>query len=244
MSKPEKALLTCPRCGRQQMESRAAFSAACRSCGLYWRVQEMLKPAPKSAPPPPEQRHIACFDCGAELDVPASAQSTMCKKCSAYIDLHDYSINNAVSKNFKTKGAFVIQPTGYVFNSETIATEAVIKGRFIGKLTAEKSLTLYSTAQIKGSFTAGRLVVPAANQVKWAGEVKVDSAEIAGELLADVSARSVRVKSTGRLVGVLKASSLVAEAGASIEVEARIGAPELLTLTPHKALGPGKEPAK
>ena len=33
----------------------------------------------------------------------------MCKRCSTHIDLRDYQITNAVSKNFKTKGQFVIE---------------------------------------------------------------------------------------------------------------------------------------
>lgn len=231
MSKVDKALLTCPRCGHQQLESRAAFSAACRKCGQYWRVQELLKPPPKAAPPAPEQRRIACFDCAAELDVPATAQSTMCKKCSAYIDLHDYSITNAVSKNFKTKGTFVIQPAGYVFNCEAVVSEAVIKGRFIGKLVVERSLTLYSTAQIKGSFTAAQLVVPAANQFRWPGEIKVGSAEIQGELVADLAASAaIQVRAGGRLVGRIQSRSLVAEHGAVLAVTARIGGAPLPAL--------------
>ena len=219
-------MLTCPKCGHQQMESRAAFSAACRKCGQYWRVQELLKPASKATAPPPEQRRIACFECAAEFEVPASAQSTMCKKCSCYIDLHNYSITSAVSKNFKTKGTFVIEPSGYVFNSEAVATEAIIKGRFIGKLTVEQSLTIHSTAQIKGTISAAHLVVPAANQFHWNGELKVGSAEIAGELVATVEARSVQVNSQGRLFGAVRAKRLVAERGAILNIEARIGEPK------------------
>lgn len=206
------------------MESRAAFSAVCRGCGEYLRVQELLKPAAKVAAHVPEQKRISCFDCAAEFDVPASAQSTMCKKCSSYIDLHDYAISSAVSKNFKTKGVFVIQAAGYVFNSETIAREAVIKGRFVGKLVVEGSLTLYSTANIKGDFTASQLIVPAANQFRWDGEIKVGSLEVEGELAATVAARdSVHVGSSGRLFGAVSATSLVAETGAVLEVNARIG---------------------
>ena len=207
------------------MESLAAFSAVCRNCGLYWRVQEMLKPAAKVAAPLPEQRRIACFDCGAEFDVPAGAQSTMCKKCSSYIDLHDYSITQAVSKNFKTKGSFVIQPAGYVFNSEAIVANAVIKGRFIGKLIVEHSLTLHSGADIKGSMTAARLIIPASQQFRWTGEIHVGAAEIAGELNAMLIVKhQLCIRSSGRFVGKLHAGSVLAEPGAQVAVEARIGA--------------------
>jgi cytoskeletal protein CcmA (bactofilin family) len=125
-----------------------------------------------------------------------------------------------------------------------VAAEAVIKGRFIGKLVVEKSLTIYSTAQIKGSFTAACLVVPLANQFRWAGEIQVGAAEIEGELVADLSAQSVRVKSSGRLFGTVKARSLVAEAGATLVVEARIGAQDLWSTPARKALERGETPGK
>jgi cytoskeletal protein CcmA (bactofilin family) len=205
--------------------SPSAFSATCKGCGQYLRIQELLKPAAKAPPATRERKHIVCFDCAAEFDVPVGAQSTMCKKCSSYIDLADYSISNAVSKNFKTKGSFQILPTGYVFNSETLVREAVIKGRFIGKLVVEGSLTLHSTAQIKGSFTAARLVVPAANQFRWDAELKVGSVEVEGELVANLNVRSVCVKAQGRLLGTIKAQSLLAEAGAVVMIYAQIGAP-------------------
>jgi len=70
---------------------------------------------------------------------------------------------------------------------------------------------------------AARLVVPAANLFRWKGEIKVGSADIEGELIADLCVeRLIRVGSTGRLSGTVKATSLVAEQGAVIEVEARI----------------------
>ncbi|MFO1498424.1 MAG: polymer-forming cytoskeletal protein [Verrucomicrobiota bacterium] len=149
----------------------------------------------------------------------------MCKKCSSYIDLHDYLISNAVSKNFKTKGSFVIEPTGYVFNSETLAREAVIKGRFIGKLAIERSLTIYETAQIKGSFTAAQLIIPASNRFQWKGEIKVGSAAIEGELTADLNAYEIIVRSTGRFTGSAKATIFSAEQGAVVVAAASVTPP-------------------
>ena len=113
----------------------------------------------------------------------------MCKRCSQYVDLHDYRITSALAKNFKTKGAFTVEPKGYVFNTETIVGDAVIKGKFHGKLTAERSLTIYSTADIKGSLTAAHLIIPAENHFRWADPIKVGSAEIAGELAANLHAQ-------------------------------------------------------
>src|SRR5215212_4082318 len=148
----DKAQVVCPHCGHQQMEPRLAISTNCRQCGRHLLVQELLHPKRKEAAKTVEQKRVACFDCGTELDVPLAAKSAMCKRCSSYIDLQDYTINNAVSKNFKTRGRFVIEGKGYVFNTEVVAQEIVIKGRLLGKLAAERSLTVYSTGEIKGTF--------------------------------------------------------------------------------------------
>jgi len=229
-SKQDKLEVACPHCGHSQKEPRTAISTNCRKCGGHFLLEEVLKPArraPKSAPvrkPAPERRKVSCFECGEDLEVALTAQSTMCKRCSQYIDLKDYHIANAVSKNFKTKGSFALEPTGYVFNTEAVVGDAVIKGRFLGKLIAEGSLTLYTTAEIKGSFKAGRLIIPAANHFRWKEAIKVGTAEIAGELAANVRAEgTIVVKGTGRLFGDVEAGGLVVEDGAVLVGRVRIG---------------------
>jgi cytoskeletal protein CcmA (bactofilin family)/DNA-directed RNA polymerase subunit RPC12/RpoP len=220
----DQVLLACPHCGHQQPESREAFSTICKNCGQHLRVQEILKPAPRRAETGPKKKLVTCFECGAELDVPAAAESTMCKRCSAYVDLHDYSITTALAKNFKTKGTFVIELKGWVFNTESIVGDAVIKGKFHGKLAAERSLTIYSTAEIKGSMTAGHLLIPAKNHFRWPNQIKVGSAEIAGELAADVRAEgTVIVRADARLFGNVDARNVVVEDGAVIVGKMQIG---------------------
>src|SRR6516165_2916337 len=138
-SPQDKVLVPCPRCGHRQSEAKSAFSTVCRKCGQHIRVQEALqpeKPAPTNGPP---RKRVTCFECGTVLEVPTTAESTMCKRCSRYVDLKDYHIISAISKNFKTRGLFVIEQKGYVFNSETFAGDAVVKGRFLGKLSTERS---------------------------------------------------------------------------------------------------------
>jgi len=222
--KQDKVLVTCPHCGHRQPEARTAFSTVCKECGEYLRVQEILRPPRKAAEPAHVNKRITCFECGAELEVAASAESTMCKRCSRYVDLKDYRIVSAVSKNFKTKGALVIEPKGYVFNTEAIVGDAVIKGRFLGKLAAQHSLTIYSTAEIKGSFTTERLVIPPANHFRWKEPIQVGSAQIAGELIAKLHAKgTITLRSTARLFGDLEAKDLVVEEGAVVVGNVRVG---------------------
>jgi cytoskeletal protein CcmA (bactofilin family)/DNA-directed RNA polymerase subunit RPC12/RpoP len=220
----DKVPVACPHCSHQQMESRSAFSTICRKCGRHFRVQEVLNPQQKTPERALVRRRVICFECGAELDVPASAESTMCKRCGRYVDLHDYRITNAIAKNFKTKGTIVIEPKGCVFNTETIAGDITIKGQFHGKLTAEHSLTIYSGADIKGNLTAACLIIPADNSFRWRDCLNVDSAEIAGELAANLRAtRTITLKSSARMFGDLEASDLVIQTGAVVVGKMRIG---------------------
>ncbi|HTR41660.1 MAG TPA: polymer-forming cytoskeletal protein [Pseudomonadales bacterium] len=221
----DQVLLACPHCGHQQPESREAFSTICKSCGQHLRVQEILKPSAKAPDRAPKKKLITCFECGAELAVPLGAESTMCKQCSAYVDLHDYTITSSLAKNFKTKGTFIIEPKGWVFNTESSVGDAVIKGKFHGKLTVERSLTIHSTAEMKGSLTAGQLVVPPKNHFRWPNQIKVGSAEIAGELAADLWAEgTVIIKADARLFGNVDARNIVVEDGAIIVGKMQIGA--------------------
>lgn len=220
----DKVLVVCPHCGHSQHEPQGVISTVCKRCRQHIRAEELLKPAPKKAETAPELKRITCFDCGAELEVALSAESTMCKRCSRYVDLKDYHIANAVSKNFKTKGAFVVEIKGYVFNTEAIVGEAVLKGRFLGRLVAEHSLTIHSTAEIKGSFKTNRLVIPAANHFRWNDPLQLGSAEISGELVASLIATgTVVLKSTARMFGDLETANLVVEAGAVVVGRLRVG---------------------
>src|SRR5580765_7772581 len=147
--KTQKVLMTCPHCGHKQPEPPTAYSTVCRKCSKYFRIQEALRPPAKTEEAPKDQKlkQVTCFKCGAQLQVPPAAQSTMCKRCSSHVDLRDYQITNATSKNFKTKGRFVIEESGFLFNTDSFAGDAVLKGRLLGKLTADR-LEIYSTAEI------------------------------------------------------------------------------------------------
>lgn len=189
-------------------------------------MQEALRPTPKHAEERPEQKEVTCFQCGTTLQVPVEAQSTMCKRCSTHVDLRDYQIDQAVSKNFRTHGAFVIGEKGYVFNTEALVGDAVIKGRFLGKLIARRSLTFHSSAEFRGTFQAEQLVIPAGSRFYWKDEIKVGGAEIAGELVANLQAAgTVRLAGTGKLFGNVVARNLVVRSGAVLVGAIQIGSP-------------------
>jgi cytoskeletal protein CcmA (bactofilin family)/predicted RNA-binding Zn-ribbon protein involved in translation (DUF1610 family) len=224
-SREDRVAVTCPKCGHQQLEPRGAYSTRCQKCREHFRPDESLHPGPIPQKPVIEQRQVTCFQCGTRLEVPKAATSSMCKRCSSHVDLTDYHITATVSKNFRTHGRLVIEEKGYVLNTEAMVAEAVVKGRLIGKLVTQGALELHSTAQIKGTFSAGRLVLPAGQHFRWAEAVRVGGADIAGELAANlVSTGTVRLKATARFFGDIETLNLVVEAGAVLVGAVRVGA--------------------
>src|SRR5215471_10280665 len=155
MASLQTVSVACPRCGYSQQEPRTAYSTVCKNCHQHFRLEEVLHPSAKSAKIVIEQRRVRCFQCGTELEAPKAAASTMCKRCSGYVDLSDYRVTATVSKNFRTHGWLVVEEKGYLLNTEAVVGEAVIKGRLIGKLATENTLEIHSTANIKGSLSAG-----------------------------------------------------------------------------------------
>lgn len=239
--KQDTVQVSCPRCGYAQPEPRGAYSTICKNCQQHFRIQEALHPAAKASKVIIEQRRVSCFQCGTELEAPKAAASTMCKRCSAHVDLADYRISQTVSKNFRTHGWLVIEEKGYLLNTEAIAGEAVVKGRLIGKLTALNTLELHSTANIKGTFTAGRLVIPAGHHFRWPEPVKIGGADIAGELAADIrSSGTVFLRATARLFGDIESANLVVESGAVFVGQAKIlqPAPQSVSEVPPPIVQP------
>jgi len=140
------------------------------------------------------------------------------------VDLRDYEISSATSKNFRTKGRFTIHEKGFLFNTDSLVGEAVIRGKLLGKIAVEGTLEIHPTADIKGSFKAGKLVIPLGTRLRWKDDIKVGSAEIRGDLVANIhSDGAVVLASTARYFGNVEARSLVVESGAVFVGNAKTG---------------------
>ena len=223
-SKKDSVPVACPKCGHVQQEPRTAYSSICKNCHEHFRLQEALRPASRPVQQAIEHRRIRCFQCGTELEVPKAAASTMCKRCSSHVDLADYQISQTFSKSFRTHGRLVLEEKGYLLNTESLVGEAVLKGRLIGKLTTEGALEIHSSATIKGTLVAGRLVVPLGQHFRWPQPLTLRDAEISGELVADLKGTgTVVLKPTARVFGNVTALNLVVESGAVFVGDAKIG---------------------
>ena len=142
------------------------------------------------------------------------------------MDLRDYEFTSTVSKNFKSKGRLVLHEGACLLNTDSIFGHAIIKGKVIGRIAADH-LELHRTAEIKGGFKAGTLVIPADTVFRWREPVALKDADIAGELVADLQAKGiVKVRATGRLFGNIVSGGLEVENGAVIVGSMKIGMPE------------------
>jgi cytoskeletal protein CcmA (bactofilin family) len=225
-AKADRVAVTCPRCGNIQHEPRAVVSTVCRTCQTHIQV----KTAAHSGPSPLGNgqrgpvRSVTCFRCGTLLDVVPQAESTMCKRCGDYVDLRDYIITSAVSKNFRTHGRFVVEEKGYVINADCEVGEAVVKGRFIGNLRARDRLEIHTGAHLQGSFQTALLVIPSGQVFRRPHPLHVGGAEISGEFVTDLRVdKTVTLKSTARFFGDILAAHLVVEPGALLVGSLRIG---------------------
>jgi len=132
--KPDQVLVTCPLAAISSLIQRGLLHI-CKKCGEHFRVQEVLNPVGWTGRQL-QLRRVTCFDCGAGLEVPVSAESSMCKWCSRYLDLHDYQITTPMAKNFRTRRIHN-RAERQCLQLETIAADVVIRGKFHGRLTAE-----------------------------------------------------------------------------------------------------------
>lgn len=142
------------------------------------------------------------------------------------MDLRDYEFTATVSKNFKTKGRCVLQEGACLLNTDSMFGHAIVRGKVIGRIAAD-TLELHRTAEIKGGFKAGTLIIPADAAFRWREPVALKTADIAGELAANLQAgHVVKVRATGRLFGNVVAGALEVENGAVIVGSMRIGVQE------------------
>lgn len=220
---PKTVAVACPKCGHVQPEPRSAYSTRCKKCQEHFRVQEALRPAAAPAKTVIATRKVTCFQCGTELEPPAAAESTMCKRCSAHVDLADYHVAHTVSRNFRTHGRLIVEEKGYVLNTEAVVGEAILKGRLIGKLRAERTLEIHTSARIQGTLGGGVLVIPAGHCFRWADPLRVAGADIAGEFVGSLqSTGRVLLRASARFFGDIDSAGLVTEPGAVIVGAARL----------------------
>jgi cytoskeletal protein CcmA (bactofilin family)/Zn finger protein HypA/HybF involved in hydrogenase expression len=189
------------------------------------KVQTYLRKGPPTPPPrsflmrllnpikPP--RPITCFGCGHSYAAIAEAQSSQCPKCSSYVSLLDYDINEAWNRRIQTCGNVVIQKSGIVSGVTIQCHHLTVLGELAGSVDCSGDLIIRSHGKIIGKVNCRNLRVEKGARVEFLHPVTAASAFIDGNVRGQISCSGViTLEKRAHLQGLVRAASLVVKAGA------------------------------
>lgn len=235
-----KVPVQCSHCGFTQLESAFAKSTFCRKCSKHFDIR-LAGEAEHAAVASgsifrklgnllggEKTKVIHCFDCGAKHQVSSSAQSSLCGHCGAYIDLRDFKITAAFSRNIQTAGIIVVTRKGDLTSTKLGCGEAIIQGNVHGNLFCSGVARVKLKGRLFGSIETNKLVIEKGSEVEFIRPVKCDHAEIHGKVSARITAAHVvAISKTGSLEGTVYAKSITVEKGGIFHGELFIGKTEL-----------------
>jgi len=196
---------------------------------------EPLPEAPKLSPmlrrgpvvPPPQSflmrlfnptkppRDITCFSCGNTYSTIAEAQSSQCPKCSGYISLLDYEINEHWNRRIETCGDVVIQKSGVVSGVTLRCHNLTVLGELAGSVECTGDLIIRSHGKI----------------TEFLNPVTAVTAFIDGNVRGQISCSgAITLEKRAHLQGLVRTSSLIVKPGAK-----HTGTIEMVTASSPKA---------
>ncbi len=179
-----------------------------------------LVPAPQSflmrflnpAKPP---REITCFGCGYSYLTVGEAQSSQCPKCSGYISLLDYEINQHWNRRIQTCGDVVIQKSGIVSGVTLRCHNLTILGELAGSVKCTGDLIIRSHGKIMGSVHCRQLRVEKGARVEFLNPVTASSAWIDGNVRGQICCSgAITLEKRAHLQGLVRTTSLIIKPGA------------------------------
>lgn len=163
-------------------------------------------------------RALVCHACGAESEASPSARSSLCPRCSAYINLEDIRVQGVVGRAVFTQGRLRIDADGTLTSSKAFAGEALIEGGLDGHLRCVRDVTLRRRGTIRGGIHARDIEVARKADATVLGGLRARNIEVKGSVRADIVATGhVVVGSHGRLIGAVRARSFRVEKGGLFE---------------------------
>ena len=222
--------VACPECGQVQTEPALVVSTQCRGCRAHFQVREgkgvaRKRPVTRLAPPrsflmrllnpakPP--RPVTCFTCGHKYTAIAEAQSSQCPKCSGYVSLLDYDINEHWNRRIQTCGDVTIQKTGVVAGVTLQCHNLTVLGELAGSVECSGDLVIRSHGKIIGKVSCRNLRVEKGARVEFLNPVTAVTAFIDGHVRGQISCSgAITLEKRAHLQGLVRTTSLVVKPGA------------------------------
>ncbi|MFH0939767.1 MAG: polymer-forming cytoskeletal protein [Planctomycetota bacterium] len=106
-------------------------------------------------------RIICCTNCSGSQEIPAAAQSVICRHCNASIRVTDQKITQySATVSLETCGSVVIEKKGaLVAQKRVVASELMLKGSLKGNIVIYDTAHIAAGAQMVGNLKARALIV-------------------------------------------------------------------------------------
>lgn len=246
---PAKIRVTCKHCGSEQLESQFVKSTVCRTCGAYFDVKISkekegakagtpagagIQPVKKTGMfatmlggllPKTGVYTVECYDCGHRHQVSHSAKSTICTRCSSYMDLQHYKITGPFSRNLKTQGKLTITAKGDFHGAQAIVRDALIVGELRGNLICRGEVRIKKKGKIFGGIDAELIYVEKKSDLLFMRSPHVKNLHVEGRVIASriYSTGKVSIGKRGFLEGEVIARSFSVEKGGEFSGMLKIG---------------------
>jgi cytoskeletal protein CcmA (bactofilin family)/Zn finger protein HypA/HybF involved in hydrogenase expression len=160
-------------------------------------------------------REITCFSCGHSYTTVGDAQSSQCPKCSGYISLLDYEINEHWNRRIQTCGDVIIQKSGVVSGVTLQCHNLTVLGELAGSVECSGDLIIRSHGKIIGKVTCRNLRVEKGARVEFLNPVTATTAFIDGHVRGQISCTgAVTLEKRAHLQGLVRTTSLIVKPGA------------------------------
>jgi cytoskeletal protein CcmA (bactofilin family) len=161
-------------------------------------------------------REITCFNCSYSYSTAGEAQSSQCPKCSGYISLLDYEINEVWNRRIQTCGNVIIHKSGVVSGVTLRCHDLIVLGEITGSVECSGDLIIRSHGKIIGEVHCKNLRIEKGARVEFLHPVTATSAFIDGHVRGQITCTGpVTLEKRAHLQGLVRTSSLIVKAGAT-----------------------------
>lgn len=176
-----------------------------RPRSFFMRLFNPLKPP----------REITCYNCNHSYKAVGEAQSSQCPKCSTYISLVDYEINERWNRRIQTSGDVLIQKSGVVSGVTLRCHNLTVLGELAGSVECSGDLIIRSHGKIIGKVRCRNLRIEKGARVEFLNPVTAASAFIDGQVRGQISCSGpITLEKRAHLQGLVRTTSLVVKPGA------------------------------
>ncbi len=172
---------------------------------------------------PRELRTVACFECGREQEVTATANSAICPGCKAHISLRNVHVRNESRRKIKTRGDVTIHRNASVQGSNLSCRNLKVMGTISGNVECTGTASFYSDCEVRGVVSCSILRVRKNVTVRFEHAVNAQEVEIAGDAFGHFfCSEGVTVGEGGVLRGEVIARTIAIDPSGSLQASLRI----------------------